>query len=167
MSKYLSIYLQSYHGDSYLRRFGHHGESYLDSPGHRLESQTEKLTKRIKNEGPSVLPDSAQGPPEDSNPIPHSLGLGLGPLPYWCCWLLDKPPRYVHSREPYISANCTWNFRDTICMKVRGTTVAIYLAWVVGGKSCDRSGKYVDTLLIPSSISGRANFSTYLVFTYL
>ena len=50
--------LQSYHGESYPRRYRHHGELYLDSPGHRLESQTEKLTKRIKNEGPSVLPDT-------------------------------------------------------------------------------------------------------------
>ena len=76
--------IQSYHGESYPRGYGHYREPYLDSPGHRLESQTEKSTKRIKNEGPSVLPDSAQGPSEGSNPIPHSLGLGLGPLPYLC-----------------------------------------------------------------------------------
>ena len=48
-----------------------------------------KLTKR--NEVPSVLqevlnvlPNSAQGAPEGSNPIPHSLGRGLNSLPYWC-----------------------------------------------------------------------------------
>ena len=74
--------IQSYHGYLYLRLFVHHGYLYLDSPGHRLESQTEKLTKRIKNEGPSVLPDSALGPFEGSNPMSHSLGLGLVPLPY-------------------------------------------------------------------------------------
>ena len=78
--------IQSYHGYLYLRRFGHHGDLYLlDSPGHRLESHTEKLTKKIKNESPSELPESAQGPLEGSNPMPHSFGLGLGPLPYLCC----------------------------------------------------------------------------------
>ena len=30
----------------------------------------------------SVLSDSAQGAVEDSNPMPYSLGRGLGPLPY-------------------------------------------------------------------------------------
>ena len=80
-----AFYVQSYHGYLYLRIYGHHGYMYLDSPGHRLESQTEKIEKRIKNESPSELPDSAQGPLEGSNPLPHSLGLGLGPLAYLCC----------------------------------------------------------------------------------
>ena len=75
--------IDSVHGKSDLRITGHHGYPYLDSLGQRLESQTEKLKKMIKNEAPSVLPDSAQGPSEGSNPILHSLGLGLGPLPYW------------------------------------------------------------------------------------
>ena len=78
------LHVQSYHGELYPRRFGHHSELYLDSPGHRLQSQMEKSKIRIKNEVPSVLPDSAQGPPEASNPIPHSFGLELGPLPYLC-----------------------------------------------------------------------------------
>ena len=63
----------------------------MDFPGQRLESQKEKLKKRIKNEVPrvlqevaNVLPDNAQGALEGLNPIPHSLGHGLSPLPYWC-----------------------------------------------------------------------------------
>ena len=43
-----------------------------------------KIDEKDQNEGPSVLPDSAQGPPEGLNPIPHSLGLGVGPLSYLC-----------------------------------------------------------------------------------
>ena len=61
----------------------------MDSPGQRLESQTEKSKKMIKNEipsvlqeVPSVLPDSAQGAAEGSDPTPYSLGRELGPLPY-------------------------------------------------------------------------------------
>ena len=53
------------------------------------ESNGKKSKKMIKNEVPSVLqevpnvlPDSAQGAAEGSNPIPYSLGRGLGPLPY-------------------------------------------------------------------------------------
>ena len=45
-----------------------------------------KIAKKIKNEGLNVLPDSAQGRLEGSNPSPHSLGLGLGPIAYLCCW---------------------------------------------------------------------------------
>ena len=56
------------------------GVNFSSPPG---ESNGKKSMKRIKNEGPSILPDSAQGPPEGSNPIPHSLGPGLGQLPYW------------------------------------------------------------------------------------
>ena len=53
------------------------------------ESNGKKLKKTIKNEVPNVLQevpdvllDSAQGALKGSNPIPHSLGHGLGPLPY-------------------------------------------------------------------------------------
>ena len=120
---YYYLYLQSYHGYLYLRQYVHHDNMYLDSPGHRLESPTKKNEKRIKDESPSVLPDSEQGPPESLNPMPHSLGLGLGPLPYLCCSLLHKPPWSVNPRDWDTTETCTWILRDTICPNLRGTTV--------------------------------------------
>ena len=61
----------------------------------------EKMTKRIKNEVPIVLPDSAQGPSEGLNPILHILGLGLGPLPYWFSYC------YVGLQELFTPENRT------------------------------------------------------------
>ena len=59
---------------------GFFGTAPRESNG-KIEEKDQNEVPSVLREVPNVLPDNAQGAPEGSNPIPHSLGHGLGPLP--------------------------------------------------------------------------------------
>ena len=90
------------------------------------ESNGKKRRKRIKNDfrrHPIEFRDCGKGPLEAANPKPCSFGRVVVPLPYLCYCLPLEPPRYRHHSESHTTAISTLIVRDTIRVKVCGTTV--------------------------------------------
>ena len=81
---------------------GFSGRAPRESNG-KIDKKDQNEVPNIFQEVPNAHPDSTQGAPEGSNSIPHILGLGLGPLPYFTC----VSDCYLGLQELFTSENRT------------------------------------------------------------